>query len=98
MLFIASSNNSIVKNGFQILLNVYLKKKYNFINLISEILLLFQSLHSGLPTANLKELGGGSTVICPIVDLSLLGQVLGRVDVGNHALDGEEGRQVGGVG
>ena len=45
-----------------------------------------------------KECHGGSTLQCAVGDFALLGQILGRFDGRCHALDGEEGGQIGRVG
>ena len=44
-----------------------------------------------------KERHGGATHDGSVGDVSLLGEVLCRLDGGDHPLDGEEGCQVGGV-
>ena len=46
----------------------------------------------------LQELNGGAAVQGAVLDLSLTGQVVRRVDGGHHPVHGEEGRQVGRVG
>ena len=45
-----------------------------------------------------EECPRGSRLQAAVLDLGLLGEVLGRLDGGLHPLDGEEGGQVGGVG
>jgi len=49
------------------------------------------------PVTHPEECPGGAGLQAAILDLGLLGEVLGRLDGGLHALDGEEGGQVGRV-
>lgn len=50
------------------------------------------------PWTYLEEPVGGPAPVGPVHDLTLLGQVLGRVDVRHHPLHCQESCQVGGVG
>ena len=53
--------------------------------------------NTNLPT-DPKESPGRAGLKTAVLDLGLLGQVLGRLDGGLHPLDCEESRQVGRVG
>ena len=46
---------------------------------------------------HLEEVFRGAGLECPVLDLSLFGEVVGGLDRREHALDGEEGGEVGRV-